>query len=167
MFFEESHIKHDGLSFLITKGPDKDSVKDYVKLLKSYNTTVVIRACAPTYPVEYLEKNGITVHDMNFPDGDGPPKAIKLQWMRVLSEVYNNEKGDKKSAKPKTIALHCVAGLGRAPALVALALIQSNVSAVKAIEIIRNKRKGAFNQKQISYLLKSKKVKTSGPCSIM
>ena len=50
-------------------------------------------------------------------------------------------------AKPaeKRIAVHCVAGLGRAPFLVALAIVYKGCKPENAIKLIRNNRKGALN----------------------
>lgn len=50
------------------------------------------------------------------------------------------------------MAVHCVAGLGRAPVLVAIALIQLGMAPLDAIEFIREKRRGAFNKPQITFL---------------
>ena len=41
--------------------------------------------------------------------------------------------------------MHCVAGLGRAPLLVAIALVHKGCQPVNAINLIRSKRKGALN----------------------
>ncbi|KAJ7991086.1 hypothetical protein DPEC_G00293590 [Dallia pectoralis] len=43
-------------------------------------------------------------------------------------------------------------GLGRAPVLVALALIECGMEYEDAVEFIRQKRRGAFNSKQLMYL---------------
>lgn len=46
------------------------------------------------------------------------------------------------------IGVHCVAGLGRAPLLVALALVHRGCERINAIELIREKRPGAINMIQ-------------------
>ncbi len=45
------------------------------------------------------------------------------------------------------MAVHCVAGLGRAPFLVAIALIHKGCERINAIELIRKHRPGALNIK--------------------
>ena len=63
--------------------------------------------------------------DMPYVDGDSPPKSVVDTWLGVCRKVFKNV-GDKKPA----IGIHCVAGLGRAPVLVAIALIESGVDAI-------------------------------------
>lgn len=43
---------------------------------------------------------------------------------------------------PGSVAVHCVAGLGRAPVLVAVALVEKGMDALDAIMFIRERRKG-------------------------
>jgi protein tyrosine phosphatase type 4A len=59
---------------------------------------------------------------------------------------------ERKNEPNTTIAVHCVAGLGRAPALVAIAMIEFGMEPLDAIEFIRRKRRGAFNKPQIAFL---------------
>lgn len=56
--------------------------------------------------------------------------------------------------KSGCIAIHCVAGLGRAPVLVAIALIEYGMESLQAVEFIRQQRRGAINKKQLDYLMK-------------
>ena len=46
----------------------------------------------------------------------------------------------KETKEVPCIAIHCVAGLGRAPLMVAIALVQAGVAYTKAVEVIRAKR---------------------------
>eukprot|EP00871_Galdieria_phlegrea_P004452 jgi/Galph1/5007/GphlegSOOS_G3647.1 len=51
-----------------------------------------------------------------------------------------------------TIAVHCKTGLGRAPLLVAIALIELGEDALNAIGYIRARRRGAINTRQLLFL---------------
>ena len=53
---------------------------------------------------------------------------------------------------PPRIGVHCVAGLGRAPLLVALALVHKGCPNINAIELIRKHRPGALNLIQANFL---------------
>ena len=57
------------------------------------------------------------------------------------------------------MAVHCVAGLGRAPVLVAIALIEAGMKFEEAVERIREVRRGAINAKQLQYLSQYKSHK--------
>ena len=54
-----------------------------------------------------------------------------------------------------------MAGLGRAPLLVALALVHKGCQAINAIELIRQKRSGALNMIQANFLIELQKTKES------
>lgn len=71
-----------------------------------------------------------------------------------------------------TIAVHCVAGLGRAPILVAIAMVELGMANLDTIEFIRRRRRGCFNSNQIQYIDGYKRGKilkhtlgSSGPTS--
>merc|ERR1719228_1207750 len=76
-----------------------------------------------------------------------PPPEIIDDWCRLLKARFSEDPGS-------CVAVHCVAGLGRAPVLVALALIESGMKYEDAIQFIRQKRRGAINSKQLTYLEK-------------
>jgi len=62
-----------------------------------------------------------------------------------------SEEEDDGPAAP-TIAVHCVAGLGRAPILVAIAMIELGMANLDTVEFIRRRRRGCFNSNQIQYI---------------
>ena len=121
-----------------------------------------------------------------FPDGMLPEQAIIDKWLNIVDEFFdsnteaptnNNVKLEKKGKErggkmdtfkagdpsPPRIGVHCVAGLGRAPLLVALALVHKGCPRINAIELIRKNRPGALNMIQANYLIEYKdKRKTKG-----
>ena len=93
------------------------------------------------------------MQDMEFSDGSPPPKEIREAWLGLVKDTFVGGGGE---GGPVCIAVHCVAGLGRAPVMVALALMESGMKYETAVESIRERRRGAINQKQLSYLEKYK-----------
>lgn len=113
--------------------------------LKKRNVKDVVRVCEATYKTDSLQEDGIRVLDMQFDDGTPPPPEIVDAWFELLRTRFREE-------PEACVAVHCVAGLGRAPVMVALALIELGMSYEDAVELIRQKRRGAINAKQLSYL---------------
>ncbi|GAA6088170.1 protein tyrosine phosphatase type IVA 3 [Tachysurus ichikawai] len=87
------------------------------------------------------------LQDWPFDDGAPPPSKVVEDWLSLLRRRFMEEPGC-------CVAVHCVAGLGRAPVLVALALIECGMKYEDAIQFIRQKRRGAINSKQLTYLEK-------------
>jgi len=140
-----SFLRYGSLQFVIMDAPTDDNLRTYIKELNQKAVRCVVRTCEPTYSSEPLNAAKMMVKDLPFPDGHPPSDDIISQWL----EVVNAE--NCRSHRP--VAVHCVAGLGRAPVLVAIALIEiSNIEPLKAINLIRNIRRGAINQKQYQYL---------------
>ena len=55
---------------------------------------------------------------------------------------------------PETcVGVHCVTGLGRAPVLVAIALMELGMKYDEAVDAIRNRRRGATRMAAIMILL--------------
>lgn len=91
---------------------------------------------------------------MVFPDGDPPPQAILQAFFALCRKRFDGVGASSETAPNATIAVHCVAGLGRAPVLVAAALVEQGLDPFDAVELIRSQRKGALNGKQIAFLEK-------------
>lgn len=113
----------------------------------------MVRVCEPSYKTDELEAQGIAVKDLAFEDGTFPPQKIVDEWFETLKQKwvkYHWFVGIVWSASyvyyyyfsysqnPEAcVAVHCVAGLGRAPVLVALALIELGLKYEAAVEMIR------------------------------
>jgi len=133
------------MKFLITDRPTDATLTTFIDELKKRNVKDVVRVCEPTYKTDLLSNEGVSVHDLQFDDGSPPPQEIVEQWFEVLKTRFAED-------QDSCVAVHCVAGLGRAPVLVALALIELGMEYEDAVEQIRQQRRGAINAKQLAYL---------------
>lgn len=115
------------------------------------------------------------MQDLSFPDGSAPPDDIINSWLEICNrrfkkkEPAKDESGNELSIMydDPAIAVHCVAGLGRAPVLVAIALMEEGLEPLEAVNIIRGKRRGAINRKQLKYLENDYKRRKKSRCTIM
>lgn len=157
------------LRFLIMDAPRPNNLHLYIKECKKHNVTDVVRVCEPTYLETDLINAGIKLHEMPYPDGHSPPDEVLNRWLDIVHERFFV---NANSSNKPTIAVHCVAGLGRAPVLVAIALIEfSGMDPVEAVVLIRKHRRGAINDKQLNFLetyqRRFKKGGAVGGCCIL
>mmetsp|Transcript_3231 Transcript_3231/g.5424 ORF Transcript_3231/g.5424 Transcript_3231/m.5424 type:complete len:180 (+) Transcript_3231:731-1270(+) len=153
------------LRIVITDAPSNLNMQSHLRELLQLNVKRVARACEPTYDTASLVSSGVTVHELQFKDGAPPSEEIRTKWLDLVEasflkhEIEDNER----------ISVHCVAGLGRAPVLVAIALIEfCNMEPVDAVQYIRERRRGAINLKQFQYLEAYKPTrKTQQSCCVM
>ncbi|KAH0631109.1 hypothetical protein JD844_005220 [Phrynosoma platyrhinos] len=117
-------ITYESMRFLITHNPTNATLSKFTEELKKYGVTTLVRVCDATYDKAPVEKEGIQVLDWPFDDGAPPPSEIVDDWLNL------------------------------APVLVALALIECGMKYEDAVQFIRQKRRGAFNSKQLLYLEK-------------
>lgn len=150
--FGHALVEFKNMRFLIMDRPSKANIAQFVKELKKCGVHEVVRVCEPTYAIDDLLREGITVLDWYYDDGAAPPREVVEMWLKLLKERFTDDPGT-------TIAIHCVAGLGRAPVLVALALIESGMKYEDAVDYIRRRRRGAINSKQLEYLENYKPTK--------
>ena len=108
----------------------------------------MVRLCGQTYNQDRLIQSNINFYDWDFADGSVPSNELIQKWNQLLKL---NE----------SILVHCSAGLGRAPLLVTISLIEKNMGQIDAINFVREKRPGALNSKQIDWLIKYKPKKKS------
>lgn len=129
------------LRFLVMEAPKDSNLHIYIKLFKKHNVSSVVRISEPRYDKTGFEEAGVNVHEMVFEDGASPPQEVISRWLDLV-----------ESQSDSCIAVHCVAGLGRAPVLVAIALIEYGMDPVAAVTFIRQRRRGAINAVQLKYL---------------
>ena len=160
-----TQIEYKGYKFLIADMPSEGTMRQYIKELKHHNVTALVRVCRAAYDLKEIQKKCIDVHNLIFDDGGNPPKLIMKQWFQLVKRHH-------KLSPENCVAVHCVSGLGRAPVMVALALIELGMDNEDAIELIRKKKKGAFNSKQLVFLEKYKSKRylkkiNIGDCALM
>ncbi|KAF8923225.1 hypothetical protein BGZ58_003219 [Dissophora ornata] len=144
-----SPIRVGELSFLILDCPSDATLPAYLPVLEEHHVTDLVRICEGNpYDPKPLNDIGIRVHDdMKFTDGTAPGKDVVARWLNLNDEVFFNSPD-----KGRCIAVHCVSGIGRAPVLVAISLIEGGMDSLDAIAYIRKARRGALNRIQIAFL---------------
>ncbi|CAG5131966.1 unnamed protein product [Candidula unifasciata] len=127
---EPAEICHKNMRFLITDRPTDANLDKFLLELQKHGVKDVVRVCEPTYSKDKLAENGIRVLDWEFDDGSPPPPSVVQDWFNLLKTRFTEDPGC-------CVAVHCVAGLGRAPVLVALALMEAGLKYEDAVEMIR------------------------------
>eukprot|EP00727_Mastigamoeba_balamuthi_P005615 m51a1_g1673 putative protein tyrosine phosphatase type iva 1-like (170) ;mRNA; r:394053-394713 len=153
-----SPVEYKDLRFVLFDAPYDSTVDAYIAELKRHRVRTVVRACDPTYDDARLKEAGIDVLPLAFDDGDVPEKKSIDQWLALCKAFFAEGKGD-------AIGVHCVAGLGRSPLLVCIALIENGYGdAARTVEFVRSKRPGAINRTQLKYLMQYKRHKDCVVC---
>eukprot|EP01116_Phalansterium_solitarium_P013684 TRINITY_DN31084_c0_g1_i1.p1 TRINITY_DN31084_c0_g1~~TRINITY_DN31084_c0_g1_i1.p1 ORF type:complete len:164 (+),score=7.44 TRINITY_DN31084_c0_g1_i1:193-684(+) len=151
-------IEYKNWRFFLCDAPNDANLDIYLQEFLKHHVVQVVRACAPSYSTEKLLAKGILVQEMPFQDGGTPSDETVERWLALCRETFKKESED-------TIGVHCVAGLGRAPVLVSIALLERGLKFEEAVELIRQKRRGAINQKQLKFL-REYRPKKKGDCVI-
>jgi len=148
--------------FLIMDAPRTSNIPEYLREMKKRRVTDIVRVCEEeTYKKEVMENANIKVYDFAYKDGTTPPKEVLTNWLELCSTRFQKEKSTG------AIAIHCVAGLGRAPLLVAIAIIESGRDYTDAVSLIRQKRSGCINKAQLEYLKSYKPMMKSQGCCVV
>lgn len=84
---------------------------------------------------------------MEYDDGGAPPPEIINKWLDEVQTTFHDapDSSGPNGSEGPAIAVHCVAGLGRAPVLVAIALIEygkvrNSISRSSAMNMNSNER---------------------------
>merc|ERR1712236_114850 len=147
-----AEIEYRNMRFLITDQPQDVTMENYIKLLMEHKVSHLVCATDQAYKTDDLAKSGVAVSELSFPDGSAPTQEIIEKWLSLVNKEFL---GDPDTC----VGVHCVTGLGRAPVLVATALIELGMKYEDAVELIRKKRRGAINTKQLEFLAKYKRRK--------
>lgn len=150
-----AEIEFRNMRFLITEQPQDVNMENYIKILVEHKVTHLVCATDPTYKTDDLVKSGVLVSELPFPDGSAPTQDIVEKWLSLVHKEFQDVSDDPDTC----VGVHCVTGLGRAPVLVAVALIELGMKYEDAIELIRKKRRGAINSKQLEFLANYKRKK--------
>lgn len=146
-------IDYGRYRFLITDCPDDRTMGTYIDMMRENHVVHIGRACEPSYySCTPLSTAGIQVHEFMFEDGSPPPAPVLRKWLDLVEGCFVNRKSPDFLIDNQRVGVHCVAGLGRAPVLVAVALIEAGMSPLEAAQFVRARRKGALNTVQLHWL---------------
>ncbi|KAK1936515.1 putative tyrosine phosphatase [Babesia divergens] len=148
-------IEFHKLRILILDAPNNSNVRLYLHEMLAFGVTHLVRTCETNYDDSVIVDENIVVRELIFNDGDPPSKEIVEEWLQLIRDVVANN---------GSVAVHCVAGLGRAPVLACIALVEYGMHPLDAICFVRERRKGAINRKQLEFLKSYKKGKGSRSC---
>lgn len=81
-------------------------------------------------------------------------------WTRLVRDTFAAD------TQKTSIGVHCVAGLGRAPVLVAVALIEAGLDPLAAVQFVRQRRPGSINASQLRFIKEYKPQKKEN-CLVM
>jgi protein tyrosine phosphatase type 4A len=137
-----------GFKYIVTPSPDSNSICSYKNLLFNNKVTTVMRLCdSCNYEDDFLATSNISILHMPLKDGDVPDVETVKQWLEIIRKETIG------------IAVHCRAGLGRAPMFVCIGLIKiGGMEDVEAINLVRKHIKGSLNSKQINFLCNTLKT---------
>ena len=142
-------LEKNGLRFVLCRSPRNNCVSEFIQAWKELGVTHVVRVATPVYDKTPVEAAGIrVVDDFPFEDQGCPDAKTATGFVDFVRSVQPGA----------VICVHCVAGMGRAPLMVGLALVRNGCSPDETVKYIREMRKGALNREQEQYL---RKIKTS------
>lgn len=136
-------IEHRSLRILILDAPNNSNIRLYLKEMLNFGVTDLVRTCETNYDGSLILKEKINIHNLIFNDGDPPSEQIVDEWLDIVRHA---------TTRGGSVAVHCVAGLGRAPVLACIALVEYGMKPLDAIGFVRERRNGAINRRQLEYL---------------
>ena len=166
--------KRDIIVYL-TGAPKSASIEEYSRFMKDNGVTDIFCFCKPDYDTSNFSQLDIKYHNLEFPDGTAPTVDILDKFdvtfdliLKTNSTKIENQKLTQKKTQPdekltKTnkhemdvpiiISMHCYTGMGRAPTMLAYLMIsRCGYGRNKSVNVIRKRRKGTINSKQLDWI---------------
>jgi protein tyrosine phosphatase type IVA len=152
----------------LSGAPKASSIEDFSRFMKEKGVTDILCFCKPTYDHSIFNNYAINFHNLEFDDGASPSKEVIDKFDSTIDEIFNStfnsiltttvsHPGKQNSYRVININMHCQAGIGRAPTLLAYIMISRFAwDPFECIDMIRNKRRGCFNKKQAQWIIESK-----------
>ena len=145
------------IDYILSSCPNEINIKEYSTLLKKNNVKYLVNFCDNQYSLKDFDN--IEYRNLLIEDGSIPDELKLNEWKQICTDCIKEK---------KNIALHCVSGMGRAPSMLCVALIEyENYNNLDSVEILRKKRKGCINARQLKYIMNYRKNKGNYYCIIM
>jgi len=143
----EYHVKNHCLRFVITDCPTNQSVDIYIEAFRLHHVVTIVSLCVSAYDKSLFDEFG-SVIELPITDGDIPNEKTIKEWIILINDLFF--RGDNLRS---SIAVHCLAGLGRAPLMVAIGLVVFTSKDYTDIVLEMRKTLGpVFYTKQIKFL---------------
>lgn len=133
---------------LFPRSPTTATLNRLTEEPKKCEVTATVRVCEAAEDATLVEKDGTCVLRWPFGDGAPPFRQMVGDWLSLVKTGCHGGPGGCAAAP-------CAAGLGSTAVLVVLALLAGSVKYKGAVQIIRQKQRGAVNSKQLVWLNKS------------
>ncbi|KAF7730246.1 Protein tyrosine phosphatase type IVA 1 [Apophysomyces ossiformis] len=136
--------------FVILDEPNDRTLKKYIDTLAKENVTILVRFRSwnqlNDHSAGELEKQtGIQVIDHPMIESDSVPNREAIRRWLELTETARRSKA--------TIGVHSMAGICRAPLLIALSLIETGMRPIDAISYVREHRRGVLTKSELRFLM--------------
>jgi len=60
--------------------------------LKQNGCNVLVRTCEKTYNEDMILESQINIIDLEFPDGNSPPKEVVNRWLKIVKEQFGSKR---------------------------------------------------------------------------
>lgn len=138
------------VTFYLTHAPSNRYIEEYEEYMKLKKVSDIFCFCDNSGIYDENKINEINYHNLKFQDGTFPTDTIFESFDKIITNIINKHEN-------VIITLHCEAGYGRAPCIIAYFMIKyCDFKSHDAITFIRTKRKGTFNKIQYKGILNIK-----------